>query len=340
MAVALSRKRKRHQLKDLNTYLEVNEPRVEPQSCTYFYVGFNKYQIVTSNNPVDYLIEYINSCLTDVIGYIREEGFDLCNKATHSHILTHLVCGILSYNKILMSNFYRCIVHGPLLMAEAAILVYRMDNSAALYVSDTMLQDYLASESNTTLLFDSKFDQSDISSTTVDDILKKIPLKVSKPSKIYNQQEDALYDNSACEERIQRLFGGKVDDAPIAESKFIGTLGSYTGTCQMDDIEFKDRLTKKKQTSILHKLFILADHAVTHFLENGPNHSEVRSFITHSGFGTKNVQTLHSSLKIIGTVSGVNGPGLMGSTGGLYGNGLLANDHVTLNYDDGKLLLY
>lgn len=398
MAVAVSRKRKRYQLKDLNSYVEVNDGHpLEDVPADFmkppnggrarhapmcFYVGYKKYQINTSSNPVDYLIEYINSCMTDAIGYIREEGLDVCNFNTHTHILAHMACSILSYNKVLMNNVYRCIVHGPLLMAEPAILVYRLDNSAALYVSDTMLYDYMTSESTTTLTFDSKFDQSDISSNTVDDILKKIPLKIdrksangggggggsstSSPYDYRSTHYDVASSNvNMCDlptsnDYLQQLLltsdtagaAAAADPVPSMGGGSRGTLLSTGGSCgrsggsgigasvgfQIEDFTMNDQLLRKKQASILYKLFALADHAVTHFLENGPNQSGIRSYITHNGFGTKNVQTLHAALKIIGTQSipfhNNNFQSYQNPT-----NSLLLFDHATLNYEDGKLLL-
>lgn len=322
MAVAISRKRKRG-LGDLNSTVDDGKPRQ-----FHFFVGNSDYKLLLSRNPVDYLIEYLNTCLTDTVGFVRDEGLELTNPVCYSTILTHMVCSILSYNKVPIKRIYQCMVNGSLIMAEPAILVNRPDQSIAFYISDSLVRSYTQDDNQITLNFDSKFEQSDISCSTVDDILKQVPLGVPQTQNRKMFASSARYDKMSAVDML--LNDNNVDDNVGYEY------------CE-PTTDYKDRALKSKRSKVLYSLFVIADHAATHFLENGVNGSASCSFITHSNFGTKNIYTLHSAVKIIGTmnddIDGWSSNSSAITEPQLFFNCLMEQSEATLNYEGGHLLL-
>lgn len=235
-----------------------------------FYMGLNKCTLYISNNPVDYIYEYVKTCLVDVNGYIRDEEFDLINNEDcYPKILTQLICCMLRYNGFAFdpTKVYVSVKIDQLALVEPSIIVERKDERLVIYYSKSIMNEYL--KMNTPPLdlnWDMYFENNQIMALNTDDFLTNIPLSVDDNK--HNDAESSYYSLTSY---------GEMCDRDKSKSKHI----DYTN-------------------DLILKLFVVADHAVTHLLEKSPNKSIVYGFMNHHGFGKTNINTLHSAFQISG----------------------------------------
>lgn len=279
-------KRKKRSHHDL---LQLNDPRMdvdifEPKKYT-FYVGFNKFQLRESRNPVDYLTEYFTDALTSAYAYAEEERIltmaHLESNDNFARILSHIVCTILAHNKMYIDRLNLAVVNVPIIFAEPAVLVQRHDNKIVLYVSRPIVCSFFKFKNQTVnITYDRLFKQNSISQLNINPLLQNLPLNVP----LKRRSEDAV----------------NVDFRPPPNE--------YDGSC-FSGAGRSTRMQRQRQQDValfhsaILQLFVVADHAATHLLEMEPG--QAANYVDHAGFGSKNLNTLHSALRISGTYSDI-----------------------------------
>lgn len=196
-----------------------------------FYVGLFRKRIQVSRRRVDHLFEYLNVILSDVVGLVLEQQMDV--ESCQDTLLCHLICSILNYNGESVSVLQYSKINGPTILNEP-VMLKKIENRFIMYISVSLIQDYMNTKSNTNFTFDYEFAKNDIYANNLDDIFNSIiSSKSNAPNKtIDDQSQEVVFKLLvAADHAVTHYLNDNFNLRSIIDHKYFSNKNFHTLHC-------------------------------------------------------------------------------------------------------------